>query len=131
MNTTTTATPINQIFLWGAGILAAALVVTNLLGVKIPFLSGDRNTFFALAVLGFIMCTFGSWSKSQPINWLSPIILAGMLLGILAVALTLSLIFKFQLPLITSERTAVLALTGIIVLKVVLSAALKLFSRTA
>ncbi|HEY3364860.1 MAG TPA: hypothetical protein VGK74_07410 [Symbiobacteriaceae bacterium] len=56
----------------------------------------------------------------MPNGWLNPFNLAGIVVGALMLLLMGAVLFRIQVPLITGERTAVIAL-GMMVLKVLLA----------
>ena len=52
---------LNSLYIFAAliGVLALILVLAQLNDSPIPFISGDQEAFFALAIIGFAMCSFG------------------------------------------------------------------------
>ncbi|NWF67533.1 MAG: hypothetical protein HXY40_00465 [Chloroflexi bacterium] len=102
----------NPLWAWILGGLALLLIVVTLAGVQLPIISGERAAFYVLAIIGFIMCTmYGMQWNTNPLN------IIGMILGVLALLLVLAVLFNVQLPLITSDRDAFIAMSVIVVVK--------------
>jgi hypothetical protein len=100
------------------GIFSAALVAAIGLGVSIPVIGGGRAAFFALALMGAIMCKRGvvPWlGFSDPFTW------AGTALGVVNLLLVAVVLFRVRVPLVTTDRAATLALGGSMAAKVVLA----------
>jgi hypothetical protein len=99
--------------------LAAALVVwSGLSGVKLPLVSSPRSALIVLTVIGMAMCGLGM--KIGQYGWLHPTTLLGILLGIFMLGMVIAVLAGVRLPLIGSERQALLALAGFGMLKVLL-----------
>jgi hypothetical protein len=96
------------------GLIALLLVINLLTGKTLPFLSDERRMFIALAVIGFLMCTFGGMRGVQPGEWLSWWSVFGIAMGILAGVLIFGMLFGLKLPLISGYREATLILACII-----------------
>ncbi len=99
------------------GLVALLLLIALLTGTTLPFLSDERRMFIALAVIGFLMCTFGGMRSVQPGEWLSWWSIFGITLGILAGVLIIAMLFGIKLPSISGYRDATLILACIILSK--------------
>lgn len=95
------------------GLVALLLLIALLTGTTLPFLSDERRMFIALAVIGFLMCTFGGMRSVQPGEWLSWWSIFGITLGILAGVLIIAMLFGIKLPSISGYRDATLILACI------------------
>ena len=105
------------------GIVAALIVVTILGGREFPLVATERQAVLALLVIGVVMCTLGGIGPTQSAyGWTHPIMLAGIVLGILALLVAgLTLVgANTTIGLIATDRSALITLTVIMVLKVVL-----------
>ena len=107
---------------WGLLALVAVallLVVAVVTGRRLPLITGDKAAFYTLLIVGVAMCAMGPLAEiAEKGAWLSLSGLIGIILGGLALVLAAAVLFGIQLPLIASERTAFLALAGIVVAKV-------------
>ena len=104
------------------GIMAVLLIGAFFARIQLPMIENDRIAFYALATLGLAMCALGGVGRTvQARGWMNPITIFGAALGILALALALALMVMAggYIPLIPDERAAFLALTGIVLVKVV------------
>jgi hypothetical protein len=83
-------------------------------------LANSRLVFGVVTVVGMAMCAPGIGHAMRLGLWAHPITIAGYLLGALALLLAAQGIFHFQVvPL--SNQQALLAIFGIIVVKIVLA----------
>lgn len=120
----------------GLALLAAVLVLGVLTNTSLPFISGDRAAFFALALIGFTMCAVGGIGRTQAtLGWLHPIALLGIAFGIVAMALVAMVATDHTAPLtsigravsggtvslVSGERAAFIGLAVVMALKWVLS----------
>jgi hypothetical protein len=96
------------------GLVALLLVIVLLTGRRIPFISDERWIFFTMALLGFLMCTFGGMRGIQSGEWLSWWSIFGIAMGILAGVLIIAMLFGIKLPFISGYRDATLILACII-----------------
>lgn len=96
------------------GLIALLLVITLLTGKTLPILSDERRMFIALAVIGFLMCTFGGMRSVQPGEWLSWWSIFGIVMGILAGILIIGMLFGVKMPFVSGYREATLILACII-----------------
>jgi hypothetical protein len=108
------------------GALAAYVVWAALKGAQLPVVSGVRGAFWAVTGIGFVMCAVGGIGAGlarSGQNWLDPFMLAGIALGVVALAVVASVAFGLRLPLVADDRAALLVLAGIVAAKVVVSTA--------
>jgi len=96
------------------GLIALLLVITLLTGKILPFLSDERRIFIALAVIGFLMCTFGGMRGVKSGEWLSWWSIFGIVMGILAGILIIGMLFGVKMPFVSGYREATLILACII-----------------
>jgi hypothetical protein len=90
--------------------------------LHIPLIKSDRAAFLVVFIFGMALCAWGGISQAPVRGWLHPISIAGSVFGTLALMLGVSVLFRIRVAPITSDRAALVALLGIIALKVVLSA---------
>ncbi len=88
--------------------------------LQIPLVKNERTTFAILFTSGFIFCTRGI-AQAPVHGWLHPITLLGCGLGAAALALGGMVLFRIRSRLIPSDRAALFALVGIILVKVLLA----------
>lgn len=102
------------------GVVALVLIYLELAGRSVPFLpAGFRAGFIALALIGFAMCMIGGIvpkGSETTINWASPYIILGAILGTVALLALFSMIFLKRVPFVT-DKTAFILLAVIIVSK--------------
>lgn len=108
------------------GVISLLLVIVLLTGRKVLLISDERTIFIALAVIGFLMCTFGGMRSLQLDGWLSWESILGIMMGILAGILIIGTLFGVSLPFISGYREASLILAGIIFFKWVVGLIAKL-----
>jgi hypothetical protein len=113
------ATPITNPLLMLLGLLSATTMAAALLGIRLPFLPGDRAALIALLVLGMAMCALGMQTTNY--GWLSPFTLGGILLGAVALAVAAAALAGIRLPYIGSDRAAIIAIALLMGLKVLLA----------
>ena len=99
---------------------AALLVAFTLTGAPLPFITTPRAAFFALFAVGFLMCSAKIARVAVHLGWVHPITLAGMLVGVLILAMVALVAFNVNLPLLNGERTAFTLLAGLIGFKFLL-----------
>jgi hypothetical protein len=97
------------------GVLAAGLVGATLLGIPLPLVGSDRAVLIVLALLGMALCALGM--RLDTYGWTHPANLAGMVLGVLALLVIVLALFGVRLPYLATDRAALVALAGIMVVK--------------
>ena len=103
------------------GIVAALLVFAVLTDRPLPLISSDRAATIVLLALGFTMCAVGSLRNIQPNEWTHPANVVAAVLGGLALLLGTAVLLGISVPLISSDRTALVILAIIVLTKVVLA----------
>jgi hypothetical protein len=109
----------NTSVLIGLGLLSAIVLAASLGRFKLPLIGSERSAFFALAVIGMIMCTLGM--QFERYGWSHPASIAGIVLGSLALIIVAAVLFRLRLPLITDDRAATIALAAIMTTKAVIA----------
>jgi hypothetical protein len=107
----------------GAGLLVMFVWIRHATRAGI----NERSTFVALAVITFAMCILGSQIALTRLGWLHPITIVGSILGTVLVLLIAGVLAGWNLPLITSDGQAFMALAALTFLKWILSWAGRLF----
>jgi hypothetical protein len=94
------------------GIAATLFVVAYLAGWRAPFIVTDRAAFYALAAVGFSMCTLSMGRTTTGLGWTHPIPIAGVILGVLILLLVVTVMAGWHPPFIPSDRAAFLAVAA-------------------
>jgi hypothetical protein len=99
--------------------LVAAGVTWAGLERRLPFISDERGLFLTVAGVGFVMCCIGLplASGQKAFSWLNPFVLVATVLGVLAMILIVLVLTGRQVPLLSGERQATIAMAAIIFLK--------------
>ena len=117
----TTISPkiINTLYIFAAfiGVLVLLLVLAQVNDSPIPFISGDREAFFALAIIGFTMCSIGMYASGELYGWLDPFRILAIVIGVFNLLLVGSIFFQIELPFIPDIETAFLGLAFLILIK--------------
>ena len=117
----TTISPkiLNSLYIFAAliGVLVLLLVLAQVNDSPIPFISGDREAFFALAIIGFTMCSLGMYASGELYGWLDPFRILAIVIGVFNLVLVGSVFFQIELPFITDIETAFLVLAFLILIK--------------
>lgn len=103
------------------GFFAAAILLAYYANVSIPALESGRAVFFALTLIGLTMCALGM--RIPAFGWLNPFNVAGVVLGVLLLALTGVVLLGVEIPFITTYRAAINALAALMAVKIVLALA--------
>ena len=90
------------------GIAAALFAVAYLGGMKLPWIVSDRAALYALPAAGFGMCMLSMGRTATGLGWTHPITIAGVILGALIITVVVAAAAGWRLPLITSDRAALL-----------------------
>ncbi|OLS33175.1 MAG: hypothetical protein HeimAB125_01270 [Candidatus Heimdallarchaeota archaeon AB_125] len=96
------------------------LFFTVFRGGNFPFVTTERSAFIALAILGTTMCALVfpiRASLSKKFKWLSPFTISAIFLGSLIVLFVILHLTNVLNSIIPNERTAIIILTFIILLK--------------
>jgi len=110
---------LNSLYIFAAliGVLVVVLVLSRFNDFSIPFISGDIEAFYALAVIGFAMCSFGMYASGELYGWLDPFRILAIVIGVFNVVLVGSVFFQIELPFISNIETAFLVLAFLILVK--------------
>jgi hypothetical protein len=104
------------------GILAALLVFAVLTGRKVPVLASHRAALLGLVILGMGICSqIGVGRISATGDWLHPLSIAGYLFGGAILLIGIAALFGKQIPPLTSDYQAFIAVVVIAGIKVVLT----------
>ena len=117
----TTVNPLilNSLYIIAAiiGVLAIILALAQLNDSPIPFISGIREAFFALAIIGFASCSFGMYASGELYGWLDPFRILAIVIGVFNLLLVGSVFFQIELPFISDIETAFIVLAFLILIK--------------
>ena len=121
----TTVNPLilNSLYIIAAiiGVLAIILALAQLNDSPIPFISGNREAFYALAIIGFASCSFGMYASGELYGWLDPFRILAIVIGVLLMVLVGAVFFQIQLPFVSDDQTAFLVLAVLILVKLVIT----------
>lgn len=109
----------NTLMLIVLGISEVGIVAATLANVQLPLIGNPRIALIALVVIGMAMCSMGM--ELTKYGWGNPFNVIGTVLGVIMLIIGMAAIFGISLPLITSEREAMLALAVLMVIKVVIA----------
>lgn len=77
----------------------------------------ERMLFWLTFLIGIAACTVDGIGHTESYGWLHPVSISGTILGVSALMLAANVLFRGPL----GERASLIALLGIVVLKVVLA----------
>lgn len=110
----------------GLSIVMILAVLGLIIGVvaqwNLPLISGPRSALIALFVLGFVMCAAGGLSSKTErdgFSWFSPFLIIGMILGATAVYILYAGLSGRDLPFVSGEYGAFIALAAVMAVKLV------------
>jgi hypothetical protein len=135
-------------FWLGAGLTVAtlAIAVGAIVIPSLPLIGSGRGALIAVAVLGMAACAVAGIGQAPTIGWTNPAIIAGSLIGVLALVLIVAgfgvwpglvqpvgdaLTRATGSAALTVEQSAIAALAGIVVVKWVVGLVLALTRTTA
>ncbi len=101
---------------------AVGLVIGVMAQWNLPLISGSRSALIALFVLGFVMCAAGGLSSKTErdgFSWFSPFLIIGMMLGATAVYILYAGLSGRDLPFVSGEYGAFIALAVVMAVKLV------------
>lgn len=90
--------------------------------IRIPFVKSDRLAFFIVFAAGFTLCTGVGMGHAVRRGWLHPLSVLGYLLGAAALGLGASVLLRRPFGPVREPRSALLALLGLILVKIVVGA---------
>jgi hypothetical protein len=117
MNTAVVQTKKNNGLIALLGFTAALLVVGVLTHANATIGIGDRLAFFALVVIGMTMCSLGGITQAVAHGWWHPLSIVGYIIGTLALLLAAAVWFNIPVPMIATERDALIALAVMMLVK--------------
>ncbi len=110
------------------GILAMLLIFAVLTGRKVPLLVSEQATLLALVVIGMLICSqAGIGQVAARDAWWRPISVVGYVLGATIIVIGIAALFGRHIPPLSSYHQSFIAVTGIAVIKVVLTTVHRLF----
>jgi hypothetical protein len=122
MNTNLQTSGTNNWIVIGLGILAAVIIFLALTGRPIPLISGDRAAFLVLVVIGLAMCTVGGIGPAvSNYGWAHPLTIAGSVFGVLILLLSAKVLAGVSMPVIVTDRDAIVALTVLCIIKIIIN----------
>lgn len=111
------------------GLLAGGVLVIALTGAKVPLLSNLRVSLIVFIALGMAMCATGIGRVAATGQWTHPLSIIGYILGALILVIAVATFFNVNLPLIADGKQAFIAMSILIVVKVLNSALHSLINR--
>ena len=88
-----------------------------------------RHIFVVVFIIGMALCSRGIGLIAKNNDWMSIYAIAGYALGILALALFLSVLVRNRFLFISGDKEALIFLLGIIVVKFFVGLAYSLFNK--
>ena len=119
MQTTAVSLGGNIIGLGMLGIVEAVIALVVLTNAPLPIIGNNRITLIAFILIGFAMCSLGM--EIPQYGWTNPFNLVGMVIGVVALVIGIAVIIGVQLPLIADERAAILAISVLMIVKIVVA----------
>ena len=135
---------------FGASFLAGVVLVVLALGVAcgavtnpdLPIVGSGRGALLTVAVLGMAGCSVGGLSRAPVLGWSHPYIVAGSILGVVALVVIVSGLLEWDLVLrpvaqlvpsrfavdTSAVQLAIVALAGVIVVKALIGVAYALLA---
>lgn len=110
MNTQIANTNWNGLASGALGVIAVMFLATYFMNWKLPMISTDRAALYTVAVLGFAMCTISMGRTATSLGWTHPITITGIVFGVLILGLVIATAAGWRLPLISTDRAALIAL---------------------
>ena len=101
-------------------LLVAFITIIGLSGRKILFIEGERGAIITLGIIGMLLCTLsvGKFISAAPAH---PLAFLGYLFGSVALLAFLTQLFRWNIPILASSRTALLVLAGAVTVKSVVA----------
>ncbi|HYF94531.1 MAG TPA: hypothetical protein VD969_20120 [Symbiobacteriaceae bacterium] len=97
------------------GLVSAGIAYAGIAGVYLS----QRTALIALMVVGMTLCALGMKPDKYPFT--NPFMIAGSLVGAVALLIGLAGIFGFKLPYVTDARAALIGVTALMALKVAIA----------
>jgi hypothetical protein len=93
-------------------------VFVVLMGIELPFVSGEKSNFVALIHLGVAVGIVSNWRFIIGLNWKDPINIIGSLLGVAATLVIIFALKDIKMPLISGYNIAFYALGALLIIKI-------------
>ena len=103
------------------GGVLAVFILANLLEWPLPLVGNDRLTLVVIGIAGMALCSQGIGRIAANNHWLHPIGLLGMLIGLVTLIVWVGRLGKLNLPFITSDSRAILAMGALMSCKWILA----------
>jgi hypothetical protein len=112
--TTTTTSPLrrNSAAHTALAALAALILIAVLTGLNERLGVADTAAFWAMFLVGVLLCTGGPLGHGATFGWFNPLHVAGYALGVLLLLLGAAVLFDFTIPGIADAQAAVVALAA-------------------
>jgi hypothetical protein len=102
-------------------LLVAGVSVAVIAGVKLPLLTNYKAGLIFLLIAGMAVCAPGIGRVAAVGGWAHPVSILGYLLGVAILVILIAGLMGKPLPLINSERSALIAATALVVVKMLLT----------
>lgn len=99
------------------GLLSAGIVFAALTGKSLPLISGPRAALIALLIIGMAACMGGIGQVGASGRWLSPLAVAGYLLGLAILVVFAAAFLGWKLPLVQNDTQALAAVAVLMAIK--------------
>jgi hypothetical protein len=101
-------------------VLAGAVLLIILKGIKFPLLSNPKVALSILIVLGITICSQGGIGRIAAVgNWTHPQAILGYLLGTAILLVAASVFFNFKLPFVAGQQQAFVIIAVLLSAKVI------------
>lgn len=68
-------------------LVAVAVAVLALRGSSLPVVGNGAGALIAIAIIGFFSCSIGGISRATELGWTHPVIILGLVVGLVAIAI--------------------------------------------
>lgn len=102
-------------------LVALAILLAVLTGLNERLGIGDSAAFWALFVVGMVICALGPLGQGASYGWFNPLHIAGYVLGVLLLLLGAAVLFAVAIPGVSSVQGAIVLLGALMVAKGVLA----------
>ena len=101
--------------------LTAWFVLSYLGSGKVLFIQSDRAALLTLFIIAMPFCGVGIGRVSSTHQWAHPLAILGYILGAIALLFTAAGLFGFSVAFVQDARTALVAVAGVMAIKVVIN----------
>jgi len=98
--------------------LFTAVTVIAISGKRVPLLANLKVDLILLVVIGMAICMSGIGRGAAMNLWTHPLLILGVLLGVLILVVAASAFFGWKLPLIQSDTQSLIAIVLLVILKI-------------